>query len=51
MKRGDWVNTPGGVGKVWKVSGNAITVEMDYQYLVTYRVNDVTEYTPQEVIL
>lgn len=47
MKKGDWVQTPGGPGVVHRVKGDKVEVEMDWTYLVEFRRDEVREVIAQ----
>ena len=36
-----YVITPGGIGPVWGIDRDKVIVELDYEYLVSYNVDQV----------
>ena len=42
MRRGDEVQTPHGVGRLWSTQDELVVVEMDYRYRVAFH-KDVVE--------
>lgn len=40
FKIGDKVKTPGGIGTVYSVGKETLDVEVDYTYLVEYKIED-----------
>lgn len=45
---GDYVLTPGGVGKLHKITGGKAVVEMDYLYLVVFPLESIKPYYLEE---
>ena len=41
MRRGDEVQTPGGIGKLWSTQDELIVVEMEYRHRVIYHADQV----------